>query len=35
MKRITDNTTEIKLKFKKEENAYHSFIKLFLLLTVE
>ena len=35
MKRITDNTTEIQLKFKKEENAYHSFIKLFLLLTVE
>ena len=22
MKRITDNTTEIQLKFKKEENAY-------------
>ena len=35
MKRITDNTTEIQLKFKKEENVYHSFIKLFLLLTVE
>jgi hypothetical protein len=35
MKRITDNTTEIQLKFKKEENVYNSFIKLFLLLTVE
>ena len=35
MKRITENTTEIQLKFKKEENVYHSFIKLFLLLTVE
>ena len=35
MKRTTDNTTEIHLKFKKEENVYHSFIKLFLLLTVE
>ena len=35
MKRTTDNTTEINLKFKKEENVYHSFIKLFLLLSVE
>ena len=35
MKRISDNTTEIHLKFKKEENVYNSFIKLFLLLTIE
>ena len=35
MKRTTDKTTEIHLKFKKEENVYHSFIKLFLLLTIE
>jgi hypothetical protein len=35
MKRTTDNTTEIHLKFKKEENVYNSFIKLFLLLTLE
>lgn len=35
MKRIDKQTSKIDLKFKKEENVYHSFIKLFLLLTVE
>ena len=35
MKRISENTIELNLKFKKEENVYHSIIKLLLLLSVE
>ena len=35
MKRIDKQTSKIDLKFKKDENVYHSFLKLFLLLSVE
>ena len=35
MKRIDKQTSKIDLKFKKDENVYHSFLKLFLLLYVE
>ena len=35
MARINKETTQIDLKFKKDENVYHSFLKLFLLLSVE
>ena len=35
MKRIDKQTSKIDLKFKDDENVYHSFLKLFLLLSVE
>ena len=35
MKRIDKQTSKIDLKFKNDENVYHSFLKLFLLLSVE
>ncbi len=35
MKRMNENTSEIKIIFKKDENTYHSLLKLFLLLSAE
>lgn len=35
MKRINKNTSVIKVSFKKDENTYHSFLKLLLLLSAE
>ena len=33
--RLDKQTSKIDLKFKNDENVYHSFLKLFLLLSVE
>ena len=35
MKRMNENTSEIKIIFKKDENTYHSLLKLLLLLSAE